>query len=115
MGTTTTGHELLALLRDRRSRAALTAPAPGPDRLRDMLAAAGSAPDHGRLRPWRFVVVTGSGLASLGDAFAAAHAEREPAATPEDVERSRAKPLRAPMIVVVVATPRAHPRIPLWE
>ena len=115
MRTTTAGDELLELLRERRSRAALTAPAPGPDELRDLLAAAGSAPDHGRLRPWRFVVVTGSGLASLGDAFAAAHAERDPAATAEDVERSRAKPLRAPMIVVVVAAPREHPKVPLWE
>jgi Nitroreductase len=107
--------DALALLRDRRSRAALTVPAPGPDEVRALLVAAGSAPDHGRLRPWRFVVVTGAGLGALGDAFAAAHAEREPTASPAELDRSRSKPRRAPMIVVVVGGVREHPKVPAWE
>lgn len=107
--------DLLTMLRDRRSRPALTGPAPDRDELRTLFEVACSGPDHGRLRPWRFLVVSDGGLAQLGDAFAAAHAEREPAASPAELDRSRGKALRAPMIVVVVGRPRAHPKIPVWE
>lgn len=109
------GDDRLRMLRTRRSSPALAAPAPDRDTLRDMLAAAGSAPDHGRLRPWRFVVVDGPALGPLGDAFAAAHAERKPDATPVELDRSRAKALRAPLVVVVVSTPRSHPKVLAWE
>ncbi|MFC4950624.1 nitroreductase family protein [Pseudonocardia sp. GCM10023141] len=90
---------------------------PAPDRaqLRELLLAAGSAPDHGRLRPWRFIAIEGASLGPLGDAFASAHAERDPAATDVELGRSRSKPLRAPLIVVVVACPREHPKVPAWE
>ncbi|WP_214369210.1 nitroreductase [Pseudonocardia sp. H11422] len=107
--------DVLAALRDRRSRPLLTAPAPGHDELRELLTAACSAPDHGRLRPWRFIVVDEAARGPLGDAFAAAQAERDPAASPAELERARAKALRAPLIVVVVGTPRPHPTVPLWE
>jgi nitroreductase len=103
--------DLLALLRERRSRPALVAPAPDREQLRELLEAACSAPDHGRLRPWRFVVVDDAARGALGDAFAAAEAEREPSEPPADLERARGKPLRAPMIVVVVSSPREHPKI----
>ncbi|WP_219413398.1 nitroreductase family protein [Pseudonocardia nigra] len=105
----------LALLRDRRSRPALTAPAPDRDVLRHLLTAACSAPDHGRLRPWRFIVVDDAARGSLGDSFAAAHAERDPSADPAELDRTRAKALRAPMIVIVVGTTRPHPKVPEWE
>jgi nitroreductase len=109
------GEDPLALLRDRRSRPALTGPAPDPVQLREILRAASSAPDHGRLRPWRFVVVDDGARGALGDAFAVAHAEREPTAGPADLNRTRAKALRAPLIVVVVASTRPHPKVPAWE
>jgi nitroreductase len=107
--------DLLALLRGRRSRPAVAAPAPDPAELHELLVAACSAPDHGRLRPWRFVVVDGTARKSLGDAFAAAQAERNPSANPVELARLRVQPLRAPMIVVVVGAPREHPKVPVWE
>ena len=109
------GGDPLDVLHHRRSRPALVAPAPGPAQLHDLLVAASAVPDHGRLRPWRFVVIDDAGLGALGDAFAAAHAERTPAATAADLARARVKPLRAPMIVAVVCTPRPHPTVPVWE
>lgn len=109
------GGDLLSALRGRRSRAALAPPSPDGTELLDLLAAADCVPDHGRLRPWRYIVVEGQGRCLLGDAFAVAHAERAPDAPAAAVERSRGKPLRAPMIVVVVAAPRDHPTIPVWE
>lgn len=109
------GDDPLDVLRHRRSRPALAAPAPGPSELHDLLVAASAVPDHGRLRPWRFIVIDDAGLGPLGDAFAAAHAERSPDATPADLARTRVKPRRAPMIVAVVATPREHPKVPVRE
>lgn len=109
------GTDPLAVLRDRRSRAGLALPAPPRQELQEILSAACSAPDHARLRPWRFIVVEEAARGALGDAFAAAHAEREPGAAPADLSRTRTKALRAPLIVVVVSTPRPHPKVPLWE
>lgn len=105
----------LAVLRERRSRPALTAPGPSRDELHTMLVAAAAAPDHGRLRPWRFVVVDDAARVALGDAFAAAHAERNPDASAAELARSRTRPLRAPVIVVVVGAPRPHPTIGVRE
>jgi nitroreductase len=109
------GEDPLAVLRDRRSRAALASPAPPRGELQEILDAAWSVPDHGRLRPWRFIVIEEAARDLLGDAFAAAHAEREPTADSAELHRTRKKPLRAPLIVVVVATPRPHPKVPVWE
>ncbi|AEA26138.1 nitroreductase [Pseudonocardia benzenivorans] len=107
--------DVLAALRERRSCPGLTLPGPDHDELRAMLEAAVSAPDHGRLRPWRFIVVDAAARTALGDALADAHAERDPAATPEELDRVRAKAHRAPTIVVVVAAPQPHPKVPAWE
>lgn len=107
--------EPLALLHGRRSHPSLVAPAPDPGQLDELLRAACAAPDHGRLRPWRFVVVDATARGALGEAFAAATSERDPAATPRDLAHARAKVLRAPMIVVVVGAPRPHPKIPVRE
>jgi len=109
------GADPLAVLRDRRSRAALASPAPPRETLQEILVAACSAPDHARLRPWRFIVVEETAREALGDAFAAAHAERDPNAGPADLRRTRVKALRAPLIVVVVSAPRPHPKVPFWE
>ncbi|MEJ3656319.1 nitroreductase [Actinomycetes bacterium KLBMP 9759] len=105
------GDDPLAVLRGRRSRAALTAPGPDRPQLRELLEVAATAPDHGRLRPWRFIVVDGPALGQLGESFAAAHAEREPGVTATQLARTRTKPLRAPVVVVVVAVLRDHPKV----
>jgi len=106
---------VLAALRERRSRPALGLPGPDADDVADMISAAMAAPDHGRLRPWRFVVADSDARAGLGDAFAAAEAERVPGSTDDQLDRARAKAFRAPMIIVVIASPQPHPTITAWE
>jgi nitroreductase len=106
---------LLTALQERRSQPALVAPGPSREELHELLRAAAAAPDHGRLRPWRVIVVHDTARLGLGEVMAAAHAERDPTADPAQLARTRAKALRAPSIVVVVATPRPHPKVPLWE
>ncbi|WP_330434229.1 nitroreductase family protein [Streptomyces sp. NBC_00825] len=96
-------------VRARRSTIRLTAPAPGPDELLDLLPAAATAPDHGQLRPWRVIAICGTARARLGEAAA----EAAPAA--DLAERIVAKHLRAPLMLALVFQPRDHPTIPRWE
>ena len=91
---------------------------PGPDEaaLQQILTAGVAAPDHGMLRPWRFLVVRGSGRQRLGELFAEFVNRVAPSASPEEIEKQRTAPTRAPVIVVVAARLRpAHPKIPEVE
>lgn len=91
---------------------------PGPDEvaLRRILEAGAAAPDHGQLRPWRFLVVRGAGLARLGELFAAFVRRQWPDASPGEIEKQRTAPLRASVIVVVAArVDPHHPKIPEVE
>lgn len=106
---------VLSFLAERRSVLARNMSGPGPDRamLETLLSIAMRVPDHGKLNPWRLVVVQDDDRIELGDIaareLAAANAE------PEEVEAARAQFLRAPCVVAVLACPRAHPKIPRSE
>ena len=91
---------------------------PGPDaqQLQLILEAAASAPDHGQLLPWRFVLVQASARAALGEAFAQALRERDPEATVEQQAQAREKALRAPLLLLaVVDGTRGDAHIPMTE
>ena len=66
-----------------------------------MLAAAAQAPNHHKVRPWRFVVLTGAARERLGDAMVDALRKRNPNADDESLARERRKPLRAPVLIAV--------------
>jgi len=63
----TTAVSPLHALNSRRSMKFLRAPAPKQDELNEILQAAMSAPDHGKLRPWRFVLIRGEAIGRLAD------------------------------------------------
>ncbi len=107
--------DALEALTTRASPLSLTDPAPDRAALDSMLRAAVRAPDHGRLHPWRFVVISGEARSRLGDVLAAALKAREPDAPEAAVAKERAKPLRAPLIVVVAARLREHKNVPAVE
>lgn len=89
-------------------------PGPGEAELRRILEAGAAAPDHGLLRPWRFLVVRGAGRERLGDLFAAMAAGA--GASPEEVAKQQGAPLRVPVILVVAARLQPdHPKIPPVE
>src|SRR6185312_7834561 len=102
-------------LLQRRSAKALTAPAPDVGALELILAAAAAAPDHGRLRPWRFIVIEGESLGRFGDLLAAHLRRQHPATTEEVLQRERQKAFRAPMILVVAAICTPGGKIPVIE
>jgi nitroreductase len=66
-----------------------------------LLSAAVQAPNHYKVRPWRFVVLTGNGRDKLGDVFAASQLDRMPDLSTEALDKIRALPLRAPLVIVV--------------
>ncbi|MEP6894642.1 MAG: nitroreductase [Chloroflexota bacterium] len=66
-----------------------------------LLSAAVQAPNHYKVRPWRFVVLTGTARNKLGDVFAASQLERKPDLPPEASDKTRGLPLRAPLLIAV--------------
>jgi nitroreductase len=66
-----------------------------------LLSAAVQAPNHYKVRPWRFVVLTGMARNRLGDVMAASQRDRQPDFPPEAFDKTQALPLRAPVLVAV--------------
>lgn len=106
--------ELVDAMLSRRSTARLTGPGPDAEELELLLRAASTVPDHGNLRPYRFVVVPEGGQHAFGDALAAAVAESNPDAPGDKLAKARSKAFLAPCRIVIVASPRGE-RIPVWE
>jgi len=79
--------------------------------IQKLLDAGNQAPNHHRVRPWRFFVLTGESRSRLGDVMVASLLEREPASTPEQVDKTRALPLRAPLIIAVSVDAPTEERI----
>lgn len=76
-----------------------------------LLDAAVQAPNHYKVRPWRFVVLTGDGRKRLGDVMAASQADRKPDLPPEALDKTRALPLRAPVVIAVGADKPAEEKV----
>jgi nitroreductase len=76
-----------------------------------LLGAAVQAPNHYRVRPWRFVVLTGEALVRLGDVMAASTAEHHPEFPPEALEKCRATPLQAPVVIAVGVDKPMEPKV----
>lgn len=104
--------DLFETIDGRRSASRLGEPAPSSAQLERILLAAVSAPDHGRLSPWRFHVMQGERMALLASAFEAALRRKYPDATPDMVAAARGKALRAPVLVVVAARPSVGHKVP---
>ncbi len=66
-----------------------------------LLSAAVQAPNHFRIRPWRFVVLTGKGRERFGDCLATAFKTKFPDAPPDALEKERQKAFRSPLVIVV--------------
>ncbi|MBX9913313.1 MAG: nitroreductase [Pseudomonadaceae bacterium] len=91
--------------------------APAPDAAqRDLLfRAAMRAPDHGQLRPWRFITVEGVAREQLAELWVAGLLASHPDASAEALTKARQSPLRAPLLVLVIARVQAQGKIPVQE
>ncbi|MFV8816411.1 nitroreductase [Haliea sp. E17] len=108
-------NEILHFLTQRSSASRLTEPAPIGEELQAIFAAALRAPDHARLRPWRFLSVSGERRIALGELFREALLLRNPDADQAAQDKAANAPLRAPLVVVVVTRLAEHPKVPYVE
>lgn len=95
----------LEAMRARRSWSKVTDEAPTHEELRELVAAAGRVADHSSLRPWRLIELRGADRERLARAIAKAEGDRKPSE----------KPLRAPLLIAVVASYRKSGKVPRWE
>ena len=105
--------ETLAFLARRRSASALllSAPAPNAAEVRDLIALAARVPDHGKLAPWRFIVMEGKGKAALAEELMALAAKRS------DATKANAAlgKFRSPPLAICVVSRVVEGDIPAWE
>lgn len=105
----------LDVLKSRTTAKDFAASAPAEDAIRQALEAAVAAPDHGRMRPWRFILIEGEARQAFGAVLADALKQRKPDASGPELEREAAKPMRSPLLIVVAAKLAARPGIPEIE
>lgn len=108
---------LLSLLETRRSAKPreMVGPPPSADDLERLLTIAARVPDHGKLAPWRFVIVADEQRDALAALLHQALAAEDPSATPAHYDKARQFAHHAGALVVLVSAPVADHKIPLWE
>ena len=107
----------LDLLRARRSVPPHLLAGPGPDEgeLETLLTVASRVPDHGKLAPWRFLVIDRAAGARVGEAIAAAFGQDNPGADEARLAPERGRLTRAALVIGVVSSAGPHAKIPEWE
>nr|WP_306267437.1 nitroreductase [Pararhizobium sp. IMCC3301] len=113
--------DLKTYLSSRRTIPSAQLSGPGPDRQQcsELLTLASRSPDHGKLVPWRFIVIYVEGLQKLGEFCV----EREKSRALDEgrvlseaeINKTATVFSNAPLVVVLVSTAQGHQKIPLWE
>jgi nitroreductase len=107
----------LSLLETRRSGKPrdLVAPGPSDEELKRILNIAVRTPDHGKLSPWRFVIVSPRQRQALADLLARALPEHDPDATSAHYAKALEFAHQAPVMIVLISAPIREHKIPVWE
>lgn len=107
----------IEFLLSRRSTVARMMDGPGPDDadLRKIMEAGMRVPDHGRLTPWRFIVIRGDARSTIGDVIATSFKKNNPDAIEEQIEMEQERLSRAPVVIAVVSKVHKEHKIPEWE
>ena len=107
--------DAITALQQRNSSPRLSEPAPMGEDRNAIFQAALRAPDHARLRPWRFLTVEGDDRLTLGAKMASAAKFDNPDLDAAIYEKLKSAPLRAPLLVIVIAKISEHPKVPEVE
>lgn len=107
--------DAMELLRTRYSASKLGEAPPSAQAVQAMLESAARAPDHGRLHPWRLILIQGEARLGFGEVLAEALSRRNVLAEEQALAREREKVLRAPLIIVVATRCDRSARIPIIE
>ncbi|MGA0531860.1 nitroreductase family protein [Hansschlegelia sp. KR7-227] len=110
-------NETLKLLSTRRSvpAAALAEPGPSENELETMLTIAARVPDHGKLAPWRFVVIEGDARSVLDGRLAALLKDLDPDVAEPRLAAQARQFSQSALVIAVVSRAGPHVKIPLWE
>lgn len=107
--------EALDALLNRVSVPRLIDPAPNAAQREILFGAALRAPDHGQLRPFRFLTVEGAAREGMGELLVQALQLSGAEVTPQALDKARLGPMRAPLVVVVIAKLQDHFKVPKQE
>lgn len=109
--------KLIDYLNVRRSTPApqLTEPGPSRDELEEILRLTVRVPDHGKIAPWRFIVIRGEERQRLGEAALQLALKKNPELSVDFQSVERARFMRAPVVVAVISKAGPHVKIPEWE
>jgi nitroreductase len=103
--------ELFEAIQKRHSVSKVKADALPRDLVEKLLDAGNRAPNHYKVRPWRFVALIGNARNKLGDVMAASQHQRVPDIPAEGLDKTRALPLRAPVIIAVGVDKPVEPKV----
>tara|TARA_B100000214_G_scaffold363495_1_gene329061 strand:+ start:329 stop:883 length:555 start_codon:yes stop_codon:yes gene_type:complete len=107
--------ETLKAIQTRNSVAHLAEPAPSSEEMEEVYKCALRAPDHAWQRPWKFIEITGDARNKLGNSFVEASIASGEEMTDELKEKLEKAPFRAPMVIVLTADIKEHPKVPKIE
>jgi nitroreductase len=93
----------------------MVAPGPNEAQLEAILGSAMRVPDHGKLAPWRMIVIPAGQRGAFADLLKSAYLAEKPDAGRLELEAMDQFANQAPCLVVVLSTPVVGSKIPLWE
>lgn len=91
------------------------AESPSNEELDSLLRAAATVPDHGGLKPWRFVVVSGEARTLMGEALVRDLVDTRGPVPESALDKARRKAFAAPTLIVLIASPHTESKVPVWE
>ena len=107
--------DTLTAIQTRNSIPHLEDPAPTHEQMSEVYKGALRAPDHARLRPWKFIEVRGDARERLGNIFLETANSLNQDLTDTEVEKLLKAPFRAPMVIILAADVKHHPKVPEIE
>jgi nitroreductase len=109
--------DTLHLLKTRRSPRLpdLAEPGPSAAEIETLLTIAARVPDHGKLAPWRFVVMQGAKKKEIAKALVEIFRKSHPDATEDQLQKEPERFANAPLVIAVVSKAGQHAKIPEWE
>lgn len=109
--------QLIDEILTRRSVSARLLSEPGPDEtaLEKILQGASRVPDHGKIHPWRFILIRGEARKTLGQVLRAAYTDQEADAPEAKLDLEAQRFTRAPLVIAVVSSIIVPHKIPEWE
>ena len=93
----------------------LAEPGPNAEELEQILTIGTRVPDHGKVTPWRLVLISGEARAQVGEKLAEIAAAKTPGLDQASLDVERGRFLPAPLTIGVLSAPQDHPKVPVWE